>query len=36
MTQPTISFSFLGNEFSNYAGPVPSLAVAQVVNDTTS
>lgn len=33
MTQPTISFTFLGNEFSNYAGPVPSLAVAQVVND---
>ena len=33
MTQPTITFTFLGNEFSNYAGPVPSLAVAQVVND---
>ena len=33
MTQATVSFVFLGNEFSNYAGPVPSLAVAQVVND---
>lgn len=33
MTQPTITFTFLGNEFSNYAGPVPSLAVGQVVND---
>lgn len=31
--QPSIFFSFLGNEFETYAGPVPSLAVAQVVND---